>query len=219
MKKHRILLADDHKIVLEGLRSLLEPEFELVGMAEDGRTLLRMAENLEPDVVVADISMPRLNGIEAARQIKKLKPETKIVFLTMHPDVNYAARAFEVGASGYVLKHSAPSELVMAIHSVLKGRPYLSPGISEKVIEGYLDGRKTLKSRSSWETITHRERQILKLIGEGYKNKEIADYLRISVKTVEKHRANIMQKLDLHSSSALTAFAIEKGLIEKNPSI
>jgi len=130
VKRTRILLADDHKIVLEGLRSLLEPEFELVGTAEDGRTLLRLAKKLKPEVIVVDISMPLLNGIEAVRQIKEFSPHIKIVFLTMHPDVNYASRAFDVGASGYVLKHSASSELVAAIHAAVKGQIYITPVIA-----------------------------------------------------------------------------------------
>lgn len=211
MKKHRILLADDHKIVLEGLRSLLEPEFELVGMAEDGRTLLRMAENLEPDVVVADISMPRLNGIEAARQIKKLKPDIKIVFLTMHPDVNYAARAFEVGASGYVLKHSAPSELVMAIHAAIKGQIYVTPAIAGELIQSYKQGDHF--QQDSAGKLTARQKEVLQLLAEGHSTKEIADILCISPRTVEFHKYKMMEQLNVKTSAQLIGYAIKNGIV------
>ncbi len=140
MKKIRVLLADDHKIVLEGLRSLLEPEFELVGTVEDGRALVAQARKLSPDVVVVDISMPLLNGIEAARQIKQENDKIKVVFLTMHPDVTYATRAFEAGASGYVLKHSAPSELVTAVREAIKGRTYVTPIIAGELMQSYKEG-------------------------------------------------------------------------------
>jgi DNA-binding NarL/FixJ family response regulator len=162
-----------------------------------------------------DLSMPRMNGMDAIREIKKRCPETKILVLTVHKTEEYILATFKAGADGYALKDSTHTELVMAIKSVLTGKPYLSPGISEKVIEGYLEGRQTLKARTAYETLTHREREILKLIAEGYKNKEIADDLCISVKTVEKHRANIMEKLGLHNVQALTTFAIEKGLVSK----
>ena len=137
MKRPRILLADDHRIVAEGLRGLLEPEFELVGIVEDGRALLDAAEKLRPDVIVADISMPLLNGIDSVRQIKKTHEEIKVVFLTMHPDVTYAASAFEAGASGYVLKHSAPSELVTAIQSALRGKTYVTPLLAGELMQFY----------------------------------------------------------------------------------
>ena len=139
-KRIRVLLADDHKIILDGLRSLLEPEFELVGKVEDGRALVSAAEKLRPDVIVVDISMPLLNGIEAVRQIKKIDPQVKVVFLTMHPDVTYAIRAFEAGASGYVLKHSASSELLTAIHEAIKGRTYVTPMIAGELVQSYKEG-------------------------------------------------------------------------------
>jgi DNA-binding NarL/FixJ family response regulator len=157
--------------------------------------------------------MPRMNGMEAIKEIKKQCPETKILVLTVHRTEEYILATLRAGANGYILKDATHAELLMAIKSVLMGKRYLSPGVSEKVIEGYLEGRKTLKSSTPWDTLTQREREVLKLIAEGYKNKEIADYLYISVKTVEKHRANLMKKLDLHSTSSLTAFAMEKGLI------
>jgi two-component system response regulator NreC len=214
-EKVRIVIAEDHTILREGLRSLLSsnPNFEVVGEAEDGREAIRCAEKLKPRLILTDLSMPRMNGMEAIKEIKKRSPETKVLVLTVHKAEEYILAAFRAGADGYLLKDSTHAELVMAVNKVLSGRHYISPEISEKVIEGYLDGKKTLKSRTSWETLTQREREILKLIAEGYKNKDIAEDLCISVKTVEKHRANLMEKLDLHNVQALTAFAIERGLV------
>jgi DNA-binding NarL/FixJ family response regulator len=216
-QKYRIVIAEDHTILREGLRALLSsrPEFEIVGEAEDGRMAVQCIERLKPALVLMDLSMPRMNGMDAIREIKKGSPETKILVLTVHKTEEYILATFKAGADGYALKDSTHTELVIAIKSVLMGKPYLSPGISEKVIEGFLEGRRTLKTRTAYETLTHREREILKLIAEGYKNKEIADDLCISVKTVEKHRANLMDKLSLHNVQALTTFAIEKGLVSK----
>ena len=216
MKKQiRIVIAEDHTILREGLRSLLrtDPVFDVVGEAADGRDAVRCVENLSPDLILMDLSMPRTNGLNAIQEIKKQNPETKIIALTVHKTEEYILATLRAGANGYVLKDATHSELVMAIKNVLMGKRYLSPGISEKVIEGYLEGRKTLKTKSAWDTLTQREREILKLIAEGYKNKEIADYLYISLKTVEKHRSTLMKKLDLHNTAALTAFAVEKGLV------
>jgi DNA-binding NarL/FixJ family response regulator len=214
-QKVRIVIAEDHTILREGLRLLLSsnPNFEVVGEAEDGREAIRCAEKFKPDLILTDLSMPRMNGMEAIREIKKQSPRTKILVLTVHKTEEYILATLKAGANGYILKDSTHAELMIAVKNVLSGKHYISPGISEKVIEGYLEGRKTLKIRTSWETLTQREREILKLIAEGYKNKEIADDLCISVKTVEKHRANLMEKLNLHNVQALTAFAIEKGLI------
>jgi DNA-binding NarL/FixJ family response regulator len=156
-----------------------------------------------------------MNGMEAIREIKKRSPDTKVVVLTVHRTEEYILATLKAGADGYVLKDSTHSELMLAVKNVLSGKRYISPGISESVIEGYLEGRKTLKTHTTWETLTQREREILKLIAEGYRNKEIANYLCISVKTVEKHRANLMDKLDMHSASALTAFAMEKGIVSR----
>ncbi len=214
-KQYRIVIAEDHTILREGLRSLLcsDPEFDVVGEAEDGRDAIRCVEALSPDLVLMDLSMPRMNGLDAIKEIKKQNPEIKIIVLTVHKTEEYILATLQAGADGYLLKDATHSELVMAIKNVIAGKRYLSPGISEKVIEGYLEGRRTLKPKSSWDTLTQREREILKLIAEGYKNKEVADYLYISLKTVEKHRSNLMRKLDLHNVAALTAFAAEKGLI------
>jgi DNA-binding NarL/FixJ family response regulator len=214
-KKYGILIAEDHTILREGLRALItaDPRFEVVGEAEDGRAAIHAVERLFPALVLMDLSMPRMNGLDAIKEIKKRNSETKIIVLTVHNREEYILTTLQAGADGYVLKDANESELRMAIEHVLAGKRYLSPGISEKVIEGYLEGRKTLKAKTTWDSLTQREREILKLIAEGYKNKEVADFLCISLKTVEKHRANLMKKLDLHNASALTAFAIEKGLV------
>jgi two-component system response regulator NreC len=215
--KYRIVIAEDHTILREGLRSLLSssPDLEIVGEAGDGREAVRCVEKLKPDLILTDLSMPRMNGMEAIREIKKQSPKTKILVLTVHKTEEYILATLKAGADGYLLKDSTHHELMMGVKNVLNGKHYISPEISEKVIEGYLEGRKTLKPRTSWETLTQREREILKLIAEGYKNKEIAEDLCISVKTVEKHRANLMEKLNLHNVQALTALAIEKGLVSR----
>jgi two-component system response regulator NreC len=216
-QKVRIIIAEDHTILREGLVSLLSsnPNFEIIAEAKDGREAIRCVIKLKPDLILTDLSMPRMNGIEAIKEIKKRSPETKILVLTVHRAEEYILATFQAGADGYLLKDSTHTELVMAVKKVLNGSRYISPEISGKVIEGYLEGRKTLKSRTSWETLTQREREILKLIAEGYKNKKIADELCISVKTVEKHRANLMEKLNLHSAQALTTIAIERGLVSR----
>jgi DNA-binding NarL/FixJ family response regulator len=215
--KKRIVIAEDHTILREGLRALLsaKPDYEIVGEAEDGNAAIHCVEKLKPNLVLMDLSMPRMNGMDAIKEIKKRSPETKVLVLTVHKTDEYIMATFQAGADGYVLKDSTHAELELAIQNVLSGKHFISPGISDKLIGGYLQGKKTLKITTPWETLTQRERGILKLIAEGYKNKEIADYLCISVKTVEKHRANLMQKLDLHNISDLTAFAIEKGLITR----
>jgi DNA-binding NarL/FixJ family response regulator len=209
MKRTRVLLADDHKIILNGLRSLLEPEFELVGKVEDGRALVSAAEKLRPDVIVVDVSMPLLNGIEAVRQIKKIDPQVKVVFLTMHPDVTYAIRAFEAGASGYVLKHSASSELLMAIHEATKGRSYVTPMIAGELLQAYKGG--THRQDEAAQELTQRQREILQLLVEGNSAKEVANLLNISPRTVEFHKYNMMSKLKLKSAAALIQYAIKHG--------
>jgi two-component system response regulator NreC len=216
-EKHRIVIAEDHTILREGLRALLssDPDFEVIAEAQDGRDAVRCAEQLTPDLILMDLSMPKMDGVEAIREIKKRCPATKIVALTVHKTEEYILSVLRAGGDGYVLKDATHAELVMAIRNVLREKPYLSPGVSEKVIEGYLNGRKSVRLISVWDALTSREREILKLIGEGYKNKEIADYLYISTKTVEKHRSNLMKKLNLHSASALTAYAMEKGLVTR----
>jgi len=215
--KVRIVLADDHTILREGLRALLsaDPNIDIIGEAQDGREAVRCVENLGPDLLLMDLSMPRMSGLDAISEIKKRFPETKIIALTVHKTEEYLLTTLQAGVNGYVLKDATHDELVMAIHSVMAGKPYLSPGISEKVIEGYLEGKEDNLSVSSWQKLSQREREVLKLIAEGYKNKEIAEDLCISLKTVEKHRANLMKKLDLHNAAGLTVYAVEKGLVSR----
>ena len=215
--KYRIVIAEDHTILREGLRALLSssPDFDIVGEAEDGREAVKCVAKFKPDLILTDLSMPKLNGMEAIREIKRESPKTKILVLTVHKTEEYILATLKAGADGYLLKDSNHAELLAAVRHVLSGKHYISPGISDKVLEGYLEGRKTLKTRTPWETLTAREREILKLIAEGYKNKEIANDLCISVKTVEKHRSNLMQKLNLRSVQALITFAIRKGLVSR----
>ena len=211
MKKPRVLLADDHQIVLEGLKSLLGGEFEVVGSVEDGRALVDQAAALHPDVIVADISMPQLNGIEAARQIKKTDKNIKIVFLTMHPDATYAANAFEAGASGFVLKHSAPSELITAIHEAIKGRTYVTPLIAGDLIRTYQEGGSPEKDL--FKKISPRQREILQLLAEGKSGKEIASLLNISARTVEFHKYRMMEQLNIKTSAELVQYAVKHGIV------
>ena len=215
--KVRIVLADDHTILREGLRALLtaDDEIVVVGEAQDGREAVRCVERLEPDLLLMDLSMPRMSGMDAIREIKKRYPDTRIIALTVHKTEEYLLTTLQAGADGYVLKDATHEELVMAIRNVMAGKSYLSPDVSEKVIEGYLVGKESSRSLSAWETLSQREREVLKLIAEGYKNKDIAEDLCISLKTVEKHRANLMKKLDLHNAAALTVYAVEKGLVNR----
>ena len=215
--KLSIVLADDHTILREGLRALLaaDSNFEVVGEARDGREAVRCVEKLGPDLLLMDLSMPRMSGMDAIREIKKRYPDTKIIALTVHKTEEYLLTTLQAGADGFVLKDATHDELIMAIKNVMGGKSYLSPGVSEKIIEGYLKGKKSTKSLSAWESLSQREREVLKLIAEGYKNKEIAGDLCISLKTVEKHRANLMKKLDLHNAAALTVYAVDKGLVNR----
>ena len=213
--KTKVVIVEDHRLFREGLKSLLadKPDFEMVGEAGDGLEAIRCIRKHQPNLVLLDLSMPKMNGISVMREIKGQYPEIKILALTIHESDQYVLEAFDAGADGYCLKDAGRNELRVAVDSVLQGKRYISPSISENVLEGYLTGRKKLKSKTSWDTITPREREVLKLLGEGYQNKEISDMLHISVKTVEKHRANIMNKLDLHNAAALTAYAIDHGLV------
>lgn len=210
MKRARILIADDHRIVAEGLRGLLEPDFELVGIVEDGRALLSAAEKLRPDVIVADISMPLLNGIDSVRQIKKTHEEIKVIFLTMHPDVTYAVSAFEAGASGYVLKHSAPSELITAIQSALTGRTYVTPLLAGELMQFYKE--RPQAGLDELSKLTQRQREVLQLLAEGHSAKEIASILNISTRTVEFHKYRIMKDLGLKNVAELVKHAIKHGI-------
>ena len=211
MKRPRVLLADDHKIVVEGLRGLLESEFELVGTVENGRDLVAAAQELNPDVIVADVSMPLLNGIEAAQQLKKANSQAKFIFLTMHLDAGYATRALEAGASGYVLKHSAPSELVQAIREALRGRVYITPLIAKDVLQTFMDESHGV--RQGRVELTPRQREVLQLVGEGHSAKEIATILHISTRTVEFHKYRIMEDLNLRTNAGLIQYAVKNGIV------
>lgn len=215
MKKNKVAIADDHQLFRDGLKSMINArgDMEVVGEAKDGLEALSMIKGTLPDLLILDLSMPRLDGISVLKDAKKQFGDMKILVLSIHESDQYVLEAFKAGADGYCIKDARREELFMAIDSVLEGKTYISPGIADNVMEGYLESRKKLKATSTWDTITQREREVLKLLAEGHMNKEIADFLNISVKTVEKHRANIMKKLDLHNAPALTAFAIEKGLV------
>lgn len=215
--RYRLLLIEDHTILREGLRALLssEPDLEIIGEGENGREALILAGEHKPDLILMDLSMPRKNGTEAITDIKKRYPEIKIITLTVHKTEEYIRASLRAGADGYVLKDDTQVELLVAIRSVLRGKTYLSPAISRNVITEYLDGADGANAPASWETLTQREREVIKLIAEGSKNKEIAKFLSLSEKTVEKHRSNLMKKLDLHSASQLTAYAIRNGLISR----
>jgi len=215
MKKTSIVIAEDHTILREGLQALLsgKKEFNVVGEAKDGREAIHSVEENKPDIILLDLSMPRMNGLEAIQEIKKRSVNTKILVLTVHKTEEYVLASLEAGADGYILKEATHSELLIAIDNVLSGKPYLSPGISEKVIEGYLSGKNKAKNKGSQDRLTKREREILKLIAEGHTNKRISEILCISIKTVEKHRSNVMGKLDIHNVSALTLYAVEKGIV------
>jgi DNA-binding NarL/FixJ family response regulator len=203
MRPARLVLADDHALVLAGLRKLLEPEFEVVAAVEDGRALVEAVVRLRPDVVLLDISMPLLNGLEAARQLKERAPESKLIFVTMHADVDYVAEAMRAGASGYLLKRSAAGELVAAIRRVLDGGAYVTP----------LAHRASGVRGRSPGGLTARQREVLQLVAEGRSTKEIAAILRVSVKTVEFHRSALASRLGLRTTAELTRYALERGII------
>jgi len=215
MTKIRVLLAEDHTIVRKGIRALLddEPTIDVVGEAENGREAVEKCETLCPDVVIMDHTMPLLNGLEATRQIRERAPEVKVLILTMHTNEAYIFEFLQAGAAGYLVKQSAPTDLVAAILAIQQGQSYLSPAISKTVIDEYLRHGTADGSGHIPDPLTAREREILQLVAEGYSNREIGEQLHISVKTVGVHRLNLMQKLDLHSPTALTKYAIRKGII------
>ena len=214
MTKRRVLLADDHAMVLEGMRSIVEPDYEVVGEARDGRELVASADKLRPDVIVADISMPMLNGLEAIRQLEKADLRAKIIFMTMHANVELAVHAFRLGASGYVLKHDASDELLRAMRDVLNGRFYVTPGIAKDVMMTLMEVQKSADGDGGpWAKLTRREREVLQLVAEGRKMTEIAGILNISSRTVERHKYNLMDKLSLRTTAELTQYAIKRGVI------
>jgi DNA-binding NarL/FixJ family response regulator len=213
MNRPRILMADDHAIVLAGLRKLVEAEGEVVGMVEDGRALVEAAQRLRPDIVLLDISMPLLNGLDAARQISKLVPESKLIFLTMHATPTYATEAFKAGASGYLIKRSAAVELKQAIQAVMRGQHYMTPLITKDVLAATLQSPDGQFNKPLVTSLTQRQREVLQLVAEGKGTKAIASILNISVKTVEFHKFRIMSELDLHSTAELVKYAIGEGLV------
>jgi DNA-binding NarL/FixJ family response regulator len=210
MNRPRVLLADDHRVVSEGLKRLLAEDFELVGMVEDGRALVAEAKKLKPDVIVADITMPHLNGIDAMTQLRKDNAGIKVVFLTMHQDPAYARRALDAGAAGFVVKHSAPAELVMAIHAAMKGQTFVTPALAGDVwrqpATGSQEGDESAK-------LTPRQREILRLLAAGRSAKEVAAILEISPRTVEFHKYQIMEMHGLHGNAELIHFAIKHGIV------
>jgi DNA-binding NarL/FixJ family response regulator len=210
MKRLRLLLADDHTILLEGLRALLAPEFEVVATAGDGRAVLEAAGKHQPDLILLDISMPGLNGIEAARRLKQSNPDAKLIILTMHGDLSFVSAAIDAGVSGYVLKQSAATELITALHAVGSGRRYISSLIRKRLgteMPTFL--RRPTKLSGD---LTSRQREVLQLVAEGRVRKEIAQILGVSVKTVEFHKQKISEKLGIHTDAALTAYAIRHGI-------
>ncbi len=215
MKTVRIVLADDHTVVRKGLRLLLEsvPQFQVVADAADGRQAVALAEEQRPDVVVMDIAMPILNGIEAARQISAKLPQTAIVFLSMHSDEAYVSKALKAGARAYLLKDSAENDLINAVEAVSEGKSFFSPAVSKVLAEDYMRQMQEHGVDDSFDLLTTREREILQLFAEGKSNKEVANLLNLSLYTVETHRGNIFQKLNLHSTADLILYAVRKGVI------
>lgn len=210
MKIPRVLLADDHTLVLEGFRRIVEQRCEVVGAVEDGRTLLEEVVRLHPDLILLDISMPLLNGLDAARQVKKLCPDVKLVFVTMHADPAYVSEAFKAGASAYLLKRSAARELDQAIDSVMKGQFFVTALLTKELVTSMAEGYANLLTKR--QDLTPRQREVLQLVAEGRTIKEIAMLLNISPKTVEFHKAQIMFHLDLHTTAELTKYALAHGL-------
>jgi DNA-binding NarL/FixJ family response regulator len=211
LHRPRVLLADDHRMVAEGLKSLFSEQFELVGVVEDGRALIEATKKLHPDVIVADITMPHLNGLDALIQLKKLNPRVKVVFLTMHQEVAYARRALDAGAVGFVLKHSAPAELVTAIRAALDGKTYVTPSLMGEVIHAFQQGKDAGAGPAA--KLTPRQREILQLLAEGRSAKEVAATLGISSRTVEFHKYQMMESLQVHNSAELIHFAIKQGIV------
>lgn len=215
MKPIRILLADDHTVVRKGLRLLLEsqPDFQVIADAANGRETVALATRYTPDVVVMDVAMPELNGIEAARQISAKLPHTAIVFLSMHSDEGYVLKALKSGARAYLLKDSAENDLINAVKAVREGKAFFSPAISKMLIEDYVRQMQQRAVEDSYDLLTTREREMLQLFAEGKNNKDVANMLNLSLYTVETHRSNILKKLNLHSSAELILYAVRKGVI------
>ncbi len=214
-KKQRILIVDNHILLICGLRALLatEPDIEISGEAINGRDAIRAVSELAPDLVLMDLTMPGMNGIEAMTEIKRRHPNVRVLIMTLHKMEDYIHASVKAGADGYILKDATPEEFRRAIRTVLLGRTYLSADVSSKVVAAYLNGGKSAAASSVYDSLTHREREVLKLVAEGKRNRFIAGFLSLSVKTVEKHRSNLMSKLGVHNAAEMTAYAIEKGLL------
>jgi len=215
LKKIRILIADDHGIVRKGLRLQLEQHsnFEVVGEATEGREAVRMAEELVPDVVIMDIAMPNLNGIQATTQVVKKNPQIGVIILSMYSDETYLMRTLAAGAKGYLLKDSADVDLHRAVEVVAQGKPFFSPAIADTLLEDYMRQLQQRGLQDSYDLLTEREKEILQLLAEGKSNKDVAAILNLSTNTVETHRTRIMQKLDLHSTADIVLYAVRKGII------
>ena len=215
MSRIRVLLADDHRMIRAGLRLVLEqqPDVTVVGEADDGRQAVALAEELKPDVVVMDVGMPSLNGIEAAAHVKQSQPSIAVVMLSMHSDEGYILRALRAGATGYILKDSAEADLVSAVRAVAEGKSFFSPKVSRILLEDYVRKLRKSGAEDSYDLLSAREREILQLVAEGKSSKEIANLLSLSVYTVETHRANIMQKLNLKGIPELILYAVRKGIV------
>jgi two-component system, NarL family, response regulator NreC len=211
----RVLIADDHGIVRQGLRALLEksPDVSVVGEASDGREAVRLAGELRPNIVVMDIAMPMLNGVDATSQILSRDPEIKVIILSMHSDESYILRALSAGAKGYLLKDSAEGDILPAVQTVAKGRPYFSPVIASTLLDEYLQTMKKNKVRDSYDLLTEREKEVLQLLAEGKSNKEVASVLNLSPYTVDSHRTSLMQKLNLHNTAEIVLYAVRKNII------
>lgn len=216
-EKKRIVIAEDHTLMRTGLRMLLgqEPDIDVVGEADNGRDAIRLAGELLPDLILMDLTMPGTNGLDAIAEIRRRFPAVRILVLTIHKTDEYIQEALRGGADGYVLKEASQDDLRGAVRSVLNGKGYLSPDVSQKVISGYLSSgpKSAAGTNTSWDQLSAREREVLKLVAEGRTNREIASYLNLSIKTVEKHRSGFMKKLNLHNAAAVTTYAIEKGLV------
>src|SRR3984893_3194456 len=215
MRKTRVLLADDHQLMRSGLRLMLErePDLTVVGEAGDGREAVALAKTLKPEVVVMDIGMPNLNGIEAALQMTQHNPELAVVMLSMHSDESYVLRALKAGARGYLLKDSAEADLIKAVHVVAGGKSFFSPAVSKVLLDDYVRKLKRSGTEDAYDLLTPREREILQLIAEGKSNKDVANLLHLSVYTVESHRSNLMEKLNLKGVPELILYAVRKGII------